>query len=259
MTKHLIISDIHQDDRGLASLLKNAKEYDQIWCLGDIVGHGDYVEHKYSGYKGNALTCYQMLMHCKAQCIIGNWEGWLLQPEKDHETTAHQHKYCNELQQARTILDVNGITEWIRTTWHKSFLAFDFFTLVHGSIDNDGGQTLEMWEKYIYPTDIDVVNRIFLYEKLKTPHMLYGHTHIPGYFTYNRQNMPEWEPIKKSEMLKSFEYNIDNHFLHFVINPGSLNLNRNQRNNGFCSDPTGTVLEIDTKEQFFRYLPIFAE
>ena len=258
MTKYLVMSDIHQDDRGLATLLKNAREYDEIWCLGDVVGHEDYVEHKYPGYKGNAQICYEMLRHWNAQCIIGNWEGWLLQAEKDNDTLAHQHKYIHELQQARSVLLENGITEWIRTTWHLS-LAFDVFTLVHGSIDNDGDKSTEMWETYIRPKDIDLVNRIFLYEKLNAPHMLYGHTHIPGYFTYNGQNMPEWQSIKKSDLLQKFEYNIYDHALHFVINPGSLNLNRNQRDSDFCSDPTGTVLEIDTKEQIFRYLPIFTE
>ena len=257
MTKILVVSDIHQDDRALDSLLKHGKDYESIWFLGDIVGHEDHMDHKYDGYKGDASACYEMLRYWQADCIIGNWEYWLLHPEKDEDESANQHKYAGDLAHVRTALSKNGMLSWV-ATW-PSTLIFESFTLVHGSIDSDGQENIQPCELYLFPEDLDLVERIFLYEKLSTPHMLFGHTHLPGYFTCNRDHMPEWAYIKENDFNQEYLYNIHNHFLHFVINPGSLSLNRDKKTGGFQSALMGMALEIDTKKQTFCYIPVTAE
>lgn len=257
MTKILVVSDIHQDDRALDSLLKHGKDYEAIWFLGDVVGHEDHMDYKYDGYKGDSYACYEMLRYWQVDCIIGNWEYWLLHPEKDEDERANQHKYVRELRHARAALSKNGILPWI-ATWPLS-LIFEPFTLVHGAIDSDGQENLQPCELYMFPHDLDLVERIFLYEKLSTPHLLFGHTHLPGYFTCNNHHMPEWTYIRDGELNQEIPYNIHNHLLHFVINPGSLSLNRDDQASGFQSGLIGTALEIDTKTQTFRYLPVTFE
>lgn len=257
MANILVLSDIHQDDRALESLLKHAKDYDCIWFLGDVVGHEDHTEHKYNGYKGDIQACYDLLKYSNAHCIIGNWEDWLLTPENDSNENAHQQPYSRELSQARLTLAKNGILEWIHT-WPE-LLIFEPFTLVHGSIDSDGVEGSKPNETYITPEKLKLVKRIFLHNKLTTPHMLFGHTHIPGYFVCNNDHMPEWIPIKEADLNKEVRYNIFDHSLHFVINPGSLSLNRTGRmSNKFWNDALGTALQIDTKNAVFRYLPVTA-
>jgi predicted phosphodiesterase len=38
--RNLVISDIHANLEALQTVLKNAGEFDAVWCLGDIVGYG---------------------------------------------------------------------------------------------------------------------------------------------------------------------------------------------------------------------------
>lgn len=248
MCKILVVSDVHQDDRALESALSHAKNYDQIWFLGDVVGHEDHVLHKYSDYKGDARVCYELLKHHNAHCILGNWESWLLQPEKDLDTKSHQNKFVDELVRARTAMGENGLLSWV-STWPQT-LKFDPFTLVHGSFDSN--------EDYLLPRNIDEIKRTILYKKIPTPHMLFGHTHIPGFFTYNNYHNPEWEFIGETDLKKKFSYQVENinHVVHFFINPGSANLNRKKLQNGFWSGVYGTVLEIDTKNHTFSYQPV---
>ncbi len=256
MTKHLIISDIHQDDRALRSLLKSAKDYDSIWCLGDVVGHKDYMEQKYSdnGYTGDVLACYQMLREANVRCIIGNWEDWLLQLEQDEDETAYQHSYASELANVRDILKGTDILEWVKS-WDTSAYIDNLFTLVHGSVDNNGNDKAKEWEIYIRPQnhdDILLINNIFRRNKLKTPHMLHGHTHIPGFFTWNRTH-PEWhDPNLDYE----YPYNHRNHTLRYIINPGSLSVNRTGDGRGFRRDLSGIALIIDTEKHIFRYISV---
>jgi len=258
MAKYLVISDIHQDDRALEQVLKNAKEYDAVWCLGDIVGHKDYVLEKYDNkYSGDAHACYEMLRHVNAQCIIGNWEMWLLAPEKDIDKFSDQHKYAEELDHARKVFGENGILKWIKT-WEENRI-FEPFTLVHGSIDNidnNGYQMEAPCAVYPLPGHKNLIKQIVLQKKISTPHMLFGHTHIPGFFEQTEHIMPEWHPLKVDDLYKEQEYNIFNFTLQFFINPGSIGLNRTDDRRDYRKNLSSTALEIDTKKEIFRYLPV---
>ncbi len=265
MTKHLVISDIHQDDRALQSLLKSAKDYDAIWCLGDVAGHKDQLEKKYAGegYTGDVLACYQMLREINAKCIIGNWEGWLLQQERDNDETAYQHPYASELAEIRDVLKGTDILDWIKC-WETSMYLDNLFTLVHGSIDNNGNDKAKMWETYIRPKrpgvkqdvknhdDIELIHNIFWRKKLNTPHMLHGHTHIPGHFIWNR-NLPEWYG---PDLDYEYPYNYRNRTSHYIVNPGSLSLNRVSNGSAFERDLQGTALVIDTHKHVFYYISV---
>lgn len=262
MPKILVVSDIHQDDRALETILRCSADYDQIWFLGDVVGHGDHVKHKYPDYEGNAQVCYEMLQHHKAQCIIWNWEYWLLNPEKDKEKDSNQYPYRDELTIAREGLKRKGLLDWI-SSW-KQDIPISPFTLVHGSVDRYNGPGSEAdhpSEVYLMPEELDIVKRVFLYKKTSTPHMLFGHTHIPGYFTYNGHFYPEWHDIKKSDLDVSHPYKLEmiSRVVHFVINPGSANLNRNKDSKGYWSDVYGTILEINTDEHTFTYRPVIVD
>ncbi len=256
MARILVISDIHQDDRALEAIFLHVTDFDEVWFLGDVVGHGDHVRHKYLDYDGNTRACYEMLQHYKAQCIIGNWEFWLLNPEKDKEKNSNQHPYKKELEKARKELKKDGIFDWI-SSW-KQDLQLPPFTLMHGSIDcydDNGNKADHPSEVYLKPGKLDIVKQIVLHKKISTPHMLFGHTHVPGHFTYNNHHVPEWHGIDISDLNKNYCYKF-NRVVHFAINPGSANLNRKRGANGFWSDIYGTTLEINTDSHTFTYRPV---
>jgi len=252
MTKILVISDIHRDDRGIEFALEQTN-HNEVWCLGDVSGHIEYVKEKYNGYLGNHLKCYQLLKQRHAHCIKGNWEHWLLNQAKDNDPQAFQFKYREELIAERKVLEGSGILEWIDKEW-KTEDVQDDFTLTHGSIDNNGDEKVEKWEYYLYPDYTREVGRLITRKKLETHHMLFGHTHIPGFFKSNG-NVPEWYPLTPQNINDEFDYNLGDHLIHFIINPGSLNVNNGRRSDIRAGLP-GTALIIDTETQKFRFLPI---
>lgn len=68
MTRILILSDIHANLAALESVLSAAEgQYDQIWCLGDVVGYGP---------KPN--ECTEIIQEQAALCVMGNHDWAVL-------------------------------------------------------------------------------------------------------------------------------------------------------------------------------------
>ena len=78
--RHLVLSDLHENRPALLrafEVTEAAGGFDDIWFLGDLLGHC------ISKSVCDALYCLQVLRERSAVCVIGNWEEWFLLPEQD--------------------------------------------------------------------------------------------------------------------------------------------------------------------------------
>lgn len=252
MSVYLVIADVHENAESLQAALQlgEAQNADQIIFLGDAAGH-----HQSQNGHADFLKCLDLLQAKQAVCFRGNWEAWILSPEND--TTRHQARYKDFLQRRRENMN-EGHHRWI-STWHLTKTEGDF-TFTHGCPyqayeDAAGNYQARQEETYIQPFDTWIIDDIFNKSLIPSPHMVFAHTHRPGYFTYNGFNTPRWHELR-SEMLNvdiPYHIRVDDVQLHFAINPGTLSSEEDHLE-GYLKKRT--VLMIDSARQIFRFLHI---
>lgn len=185
----LVISDIHANLAAFQAVLEDAAgRWDQIWCLGDLIGYGP---------KPN-------------ECVT------LLQ-EYDHISLSGNHDWA-----ALGKLDIDDFNEEARMAvlWTRAALSpevFDYldalpakraleqFTLAHGSPRHP------VWE-YVLDRGTAAANFAFF----DTPYCLIGHSHIPLFFTGTESANVTSSPVAYNEPLF-----LDEESRH-MINPGSV-------------------------------------
>ena len=93
--RHLVISDLHENCRALLNFIRKAEKtpggLDDIWLLGDLFGHSDEATGA-EDLTQNVLNMFQILERYKGPAVRGNWEYWLMHPERD-ENNKYQGKY----------------------------------------------------------------------------------------------------------------------------------------------------------------------
>src|SRR5437870_1241476 len=67
MTRVLLISDIHANLVALETVLEHARDYDALWCLGDVVGYGPAPNE-----------CAEKMQALAAICLAGNHDWAVL-------------------------------------------------------------------------------------------------------------------------------------------------------------------------------------
>lgn len=72
--RYLILSDIHANIFGLCAVVDHAaNQFDQVLCLGDVVGYGAHPNE-----------CCELLQELGARCVVGNHDaaslGWVSLP-----------------------------------------------------------------------------------------------------------------------------------------------------------------------------------
>jgi diadenosine tetraphosphatase ApaH/serine/threonine PP2A family protein phosphatase len=184
----LVLSDIHANLVAFEAVLKAAEgQWDQIWCLGDLVGYGPRPN----------------------ECIA-------LLREHDHLSLSGNHDWA-----ALGKLDISEFNEDARAMvlWTRSVLdpesrtyldslptkrVVDDFTLAHGS------PRYPVWE---YVLDYDTAAANFSY--FETPYCLIGHSHIPLHIVENRPgDLLIQQPVNE-EILSLKDQKI-------MLNPGSV-------------------------------------
>jgi diadenosine tetraphosphatase ApaH/serine/threonine PP2A family protein phosphatase len=190
--RYLIISDIHANLTAMQTVLKDAgelgKDYDFVWCLGDVVGYGP-----------DPNECVDLLRTMPHLCLAGN----------------HDWAALGRLDVRTFNADARKAVTWTRETLTDENLAFlealpttfvlGEFTLAHGSPREP------VWE-YILDALVASLN----FQEFETPFCLVGHTHTPVIFEQIGPNghanalPPEYgEPIKLNGTRR-------------IINPGSV-------------------------------------
>lgn len=250
MAKYLVISDVHGHIEPLKKVLETVQNYDEIWFMGDVIGHDENLKPE------DYLECYSLLYEHqdKVVCIAGNWEYWLFHPERDQNPKLEQYQYRNYLPIKRVEMENAGLLDWVAKWPEKS--EREQFTLIHGSpYSYRDPDFLHAIETYILPQDGNFVSGIFQ-RKIATPHLLFTHTHEAGYFKFNSANVPVWNSLQKKDIDQPYKYNGLDHRIHFAINPGSISQNRKINQGDAPVDPQRTALVIDTVSKEFTFIEV---
>jgi predicted phosphodiesterase len=191
--RSLVISDIHANMTALEAVIRHAGKFDQVYCLGDLVGYGP-----------DPNECVRLIRDLpNLTCIMGNHDAALL--GFIDITAFNGEAYAalniqNEMleQDARDFLELLAVRTEI-----------DGITLSHGSPRNP------VWEYVINATTASAN-----FPEFDTAGCLIGHTHIPSIFIEREVSLPQllipgagdrWKPSGK-----------------FILNPGSVGQPRNR-------------------------------
>ncbi|MHB0876539.1 MAG: metallophosphoesterase family protein [Anaerolineae bacterium] len=151
----LVIADVHANLAAFEAVLMAAGDFDEIWCLGDIVGYGPDPDE-----------CVALLRRYPHVAVAGNHDwaaiGRLDLYEFNPSARAAAEWTSSQLQpRSRRYLESLGIC-------HKR----DLFTLVHGSVRHPVWEYID--EPVVASENLDL---------LSTPYCLVGHTHVPLLYT----------------------------------------------------------------------------
>jgi diadenosine tetraphosphatase ApaH/serine/threonine PP2A family protein phosphatase len=188
--KTLIISDIHANLNALEAVLSHAGQFDNVWCLGDLVGYGPQ--------PNECIERVQSLPNF--ECVVGN----------------HDAAVVGMIQLTAFNSEARISAEWtqgILTKENEHYLQNlpkviikDNVTLVHGSPFDP------IWE---YVTDTYTARMNF--EAMETPLCFIGHSHLPIHFRLEENGQHVFYEIPKNgepiEIVNTAKY---------ILNPGSV-------------------------------------
>lgn len=187
--RSLILSDIHGNLTALQAVLDAAGSFDQVWCLGDIVGYGP-----------NPNECVALVRSLTPlKCVKGNHDAAIL---GEIDLRAFNYEARASLMWLRDKIEPDHL-RWLGTLGER--LEFDEVTLVHGSPRNP------VWEYLMDPVSAGENMGAF-----STQLCFVGHTHIPGVF----QMVDELNHTTRYiPLVDGSEFSPEN---KAIINPGSV-------------------------------------
>lgn len=148
----LIISDIHANLTALEAVLADAGQFDNVWCLGDLVGYGP-----------DPNECVERIRELpNLQCIMGNHDAAAVGSIEVDSFNPEARKTVLWTQE--TLTPAN--TEYLKNLPER--VPIEDITLVHGS------PYKPIWE-YLLDTRSATLN----FEYFDTPYCFVGHTHLP--------------------------------------------------------------------------------
>jgi diadenosine tetraphosphatase ApaH/serine/threonine PP2A family protein phosphatase len=157
--RYLILSDVHANLVALEAVLADAPDFDELWCLGDLVGYGP-----------NPNECIQRIQDFPHTCLAGNHD-WAALGKLDIKTFNIDARIANEWTQVELTPVAREYLLGLPT--HK---ALNGFAMAHASPREP------VWE---YLLDANLAYANFSY--FSTPFCLVGHTHIPLIFTLDEE------------------------------------------------------------------------
>jgi diadenosine tetraphosphatase ApaH/serine/threonine PP2A family protein phosphatase len=183
----LILSDIHSNLTALEAVLNDAGDFQEVWCLGDVVGYGP-----------DPNACITTLNSISNLiCIRGNHDAAVL-GMIDKGAFNWEARISLEWQRKQLTEECLEFLEKLPEKYEK-----DRFILAHGSPRNP------VWE-YIMDTNTAQWNM----QAFDSKFCLVGHSHIAGIFSQKNNS---------KVFLKSFALNkkfqLEN---KSIINPGSV-------------------------------------
>ncbi|HDD24706.1 MAG TPA: metallophosphoesterase, partial [Chloroflexi bacterium] len=152
--RYLIISDVHANLVALETVLADAPDFDEIWCLGDLVGYGP-----------NPNECIQRIQEFPHFSLAGN----------------HDWAALNKLDLRSFNTDAREANLWTQS--ELTTASREFLDKLPTSAERDGiymahaSPREPVWE---YILDANVAYTNFSY--FSQPICLVGHTHVPLIF-----------------------------------------------------------------------------
>lgn len=187
--RYAILGDIHSNLTAFQAVLEDARArggFDEVWCLGDIVGYGP-----------DPHECIELLRSLNHLCVAGNhdWAAIGNIDTSDFNPVAAQA--CHWTARQLTSEDIDYLKALPLT------LCQDDFTLAHGSPREP------IWE-YLLSAEAAYEN----FDCFTTTYCLVGHSHVPVIF----------ELIKDSVSYRPFaeETGIEMRGNRLIINPGGV-------------------------------------
>ncbi len=148
----LIISDVHANLTALYAVLADAEPYDQVWCLGDVVGYGP-----------DPNECIEVIRSLPLlKCVKGNHDAAIV---GEIDIKAFNYEARSSLAWLQDELRPEN-KNWLAGLDER--LIFEGITIAHGSPRNP------IWE---YVMDVRTAHENMM--AFETPICLVGHTHIP--------------------------------------------------------------------------------
>lgn len=183
----LIISDIHANLTAFEAVLSDAGSYDQVWCLGDVVGYGP-----------DPNECIALLRKQPGlRCIMGNHDAALM-------GYIDLHTFNDQAAKAVTIQSE------LLSQESRDFLELLEIVIEEGEITFAHGSPREpIWE---YVVSARVANENF--SAYLTQICLVGHSHIPSIFVQNPHSRPSILTPQNADRWRSDK--------RFILNPGSV-------------------------------------
>lgn len=158
----LVVSDIHANYSALEAVLRDAGQYDETWCLGDLIGYGPDPN----------LVIEEMRQLPGLTCMLGNHDVAVL---GRMELAAFNGDARRSLTWTLNVLTADNM-EFLRSLPHTTGVRGDV-TLAHGSPRDP------VWE-YVLNTLSARLN----FEHFSTPYCFVGHSHIQSMFQLDETN-----------------------------------------------------------------------
>ena len=186
--RYLIISDIHANLPALEAVFADAPPYDEIWCLGDLVGYGP-----------DPNECIERMQELPHTSLVGNHD-WAVLGKLDLGGFNVDARIANMWAQSELTPAAREYLSELPVRTER-----DGFCLVHGSPREP------VWE-YVLDTSVAYPN----FQHFSTTVCLLGHSHIPLVFVLDEQRRrcdplfpPLFEPLSLGPR-------------RMILNPGSV-------------------------------------
>jgi predicted phosphodiesterase len=209
----LLLSDIHANLTALDAVIRDAGAFDQVWCLGDVVGYGPEPNECIDRLRAFDLIC---LAGNHDLAVIGKTELW------DFTKAAREIIFWTR----HCLTDSNH--EWLSSLPATSLAMGHDITLVHGSPRDP------IWE-YIVTREIAKENLAFV----DTAFCLHGHSHQPSMFRKPWDGLKILEePLRANAPVRLMSYD------RVFLNPGSVGQPRDE-------DPRASYAMVDLDAMTF--------
>ena len=152
----LIISDLHANYTALEAVLNDAGQFDETWCLGDLVGYGPDPN----------MVVEEVRLLPNLTCMLGNHDVAIL---GRMELAAFNNEARRSLTWTSNVLTADNM-DFLRSLPHTTGVRGEV-TLAHGSPRDP------VWE-YVLNTLSARLN----FEHFSTPYCFVGHSHIQSIF-----------------------------------------------------------------------------
>ena len=210
----LIISDVHSNLTAFQAVLEDAKPFDRVWCLGDVIGYGPDPNECISRLREQPLL----------KCVKGNHDAAII---GDINIASFNFEARASLKWLDSIISTEN-RQWLEGLEEK--LVMDDITMVHGSPSSP------VWE---YVMDVRTARENM--KAFATSVCLVGHTHVPVLFSQEGESLKSTKriPLPVDEPLNLQHKSI--------LNPGSVGQPRDH-------DPRASyVIYDDEKNQWINH------
>ena len=212
--RYLIISDIHSNLAAFEAVLADAGSFDEVWCLGDVVGYGP-----------DPNECVERLRDLPHVCVVGNHDWAVLGNMDTEDFNPYAKRACLW---TREQLSPSNL-EYLETLPRS--LVEEGFTLAHGS------PRQPIWE-YILDSSVAQAN----FEHFDTRFCFVGHTHVPIIYRHNPENPHQ----ACGTLIPSYDVPLALGEHRLIINPGSVGQPRD-------GDPRASYAVLDSDELTLEY------